>query len=71
LVLANYPQSYKLAAALLKKGFAELELGMKATGTKDLREVIRRFPGADESRRAQAKLREIGAPTTAPRSSAH
>jgi tol-pal system protein YbgF len=70
LVLANYPQSYKLAAALLKKGFAELELGMKATGTKDLREVERRFPGADEARRAQAKLKEIGATTAAPRSSA-
>jgi len=69
LVLANYPQSYKLAAALLKKGFAELELGMKATGTKDLREVVRRFPAADESRRAQAKLKDIGATTTAPRSS--
>jgi tol-pal system protein YbgF len=69
LVLANYPQSYKLAAALLKKGFAELEMGMKATGTKDLREVVRRFPGADEARRAQAKLKEIGATTTAPRSS--
>ncbi len=70
LVLANYPQSYKLAASLLKKGFAELELGMKATGTKDLREVVRRFPGSDEARRAQAKLREIGAPATAPRTSA-
>jgi len=69
-VLANYPQSYKLAAALLKKGFAELEMGMKATGTKDLREVVRRFPGADEARRAQAKLKEIGAPVTPPRSSA-
>jgi len=70
LVLANYPQSYKLAAALLKKGFAELEMGMKATGTKDLREVVRRFPGADEARRAQAKLKEIGATTAAPHSSA-
>jgi tol-pal system protein YbgF len=69
-VLANYPQSYKLAAASLKKGFAELELGMKATGTKDLREVERRFPGSDEARRAQAKLREIGAPANPPRSSA-
>ena len=69
-VLANYPQSYKLAAALLKKGFAELELGMKATGTKDLREVERRFPSSDEARRAQAKLREIGAPASPPRSSA-
>jgi tol-pal system protein YbgF len=69
LVLANYPQSYKLAAALLKKGFAELELGMKATGTKDLREVAHRFPGSDEARRAQAKLREIGASATPGRSS--
>jgi tol-pal system protein YbgF len=67
LVLANYPQSYKLAAALLKKGFAELEMGMKATGTKDLRELVRRFPGADEARRAQAKLKEIGAATAVPR----
>jgi tol-pal system protein YbgF len=70
LVLANYPQSYKLAAALLKKGFAELELGMKATGTKDLREVARRFPSSDEARRAQAKLREIGATASPSRSSA-
>jgi tol-pal system protein YbgF len=71
LVLANYPQSYKLAAALLKKGFAELEMGMKATGTKDLRELVRRFPGADEARRAQAKLKEIGAATAVPRTSPH
>jgi tol-pal system protein YbgF len=70
LVLANYPQSYKLAAALLKKGFAELELGMKATGTKDLREVERRFPSSDETRRAQAKLREVGATASPSRSSA-
>src|SRR5208283_2482296 len=69
-VLANYPQSYKLAAASLKKGFAELELGMKATGSKDLREVERRFPGSDEARRAQAKLREIGVPANPTRSSA-
>jgi tol-pal system protein YbgF len=60
LVLGNYPQSYKLGAALLKKGFAQLELGMKASGAKDLREVVRRFPGSDEARRAQAKLKEIG-----------
>jgi tol-pal system protein YbgF len=69
-VLANYPQSYKLAAALLKKGFAELEMGMKATGTKDLREVERRFPSSDEARRAQAKLREIGTSASPTRSTA-
>jgi len=71
LVLANYPQSYKLAASLLKKGFAEQELGMKATGIKDLREVERRFPGSDEARRAQAKLKEIGATATPSRSAPH
>jgi len=63
-VLSNYPQSYKLAASLLKKGLAELELGMKATGTRDLKEVVRRFPGTDESRRASAKLKELGVPAT-------
>ena len=64
-VLNNYPQSYKLAASLLKKGTAELELGMKATGARDLKEVVRRFPGTDESRRASAKLKELGVPATA------
>jgi tol-pal system protein YbgF len=65
LVLNNYPQSYKLSASLLKKGMAELELGMKATGIRDLKEVVRRFPGSDESRRASAKLKELGVSTTA------
>jgi tol-pal system protein YbgF len=64
-VLVNFPKSFKLAASLLKKGMAELELGEKATGTRDLREVIRRFPGSDEARRAQAKLRDIGAASAA------
>jgi tol-pal system protein YbgF len=60
-VLANYPKSFKLAASLLKKASAEIELGMKASGIRDLREVERRFPGSDEARRAQAKLRDVGA----------
>jgi len=61
-VLANYPKSFKLAASLLKKGLAELELGKKTAATRDLRDVIRRFPGSDESRRATAKLHELGVP---------
>ena len=67
LVLSNYPKSYKLAAALLKKAMAEAELGMKASAARDWRDVVRRFPGTDEARRAQAKLREVGA-SAAPRS---
>jgi tol-pal system protein YbgF len=63
-VLTNYPKSFKLAASLLKKGMAEVELGLKTSATRDLREVVRRFPGSEEARRAQAKLHEIGAATT-------
>lgn len=69
IVMSNYPKSFKLAAAMLKKGFAELELGMKSSGIRDLRELVRRFPGSDESRRAQAKLKELGV-STAPRTPA-
>jgi len=60
-VLTNYPTSFKLGASLLKKAMAELELGLKTSGTRDLREVVRRFAGSDEAKRAQAKLHEIGA----------
>jgi tol-pal system protein YbgF len=60
-VLMNFPKSFKAAASLLKKGMAELELGQKASGVRDLRAVVSRYPGSDESRRAQAKLHEIGA----------
>jgi tol-pal system protein YbgF len=61
-VLTNYPNSFKLAASLFKKAMAELESGKKAAGTRDLRDVVRRFPGSDESRRATAKLHELGVP---------
>ncbi len=60
LVLQNYPHSFKLGASLLKRGMAELEVGQKAAATRDLRDVVRRFPGSDEARRAQAKLKEMG-----------
>jgi tol-pal system protein YbgF len=60
LVLQNYPHSFKLGASLLKRGMAELEVGQKAAASRDLRDVVRRFPGSDEARRAQAKLKEMG-----------
>jgi len=66
-VLVNYPHSFKLADSLLKKAMAEQELGMKTSATRDLRDVVRRFPGSDSARRAQAKLREMGVATTASR----
>lgn len=65
-VLDNYPKSFKLAAARLKKGMALLELGQRASALRELREVIRRHPATEEERRARAKLRELGvaAPAT-------
>jgi tol-pal system protein YbgF len=67
-VLMEYPHSFKLRASLLKKGMAELELGEKASGIRDLRAVVTRFPGSDESRRASAELRGMG---VSPRPAAH
>jgi tol-pal system protein YbgF len=67
-VLNNYPKSFKLAPARLKKGMAQIELGQKNPGIKELREVIKRYPGTEEERRARAKLKDLGvaASATAP-----
>ena len=59
-VLQNFPKSFKLAPARVKKGLALLELGQKASGIRELREVVRRYPGTEEERRARAKLKELG-----------
>ena len=64
-VLNNYPKSFKLAPARYKKGMALLELGQKNSGIKELREVVKRFPGTEEERRARAKLKDMGVAVTA------
>ncbi|HUL15029.1 MAG TPA: tol-pal system protein YbgF [Terriglobales bacterium] len=64
-VLNNYPKSFKLAPALFKKGMALLELGQKTSGVRQLREVVKRYPGTEEERRARAKLKELGVTVSA------
>jgi len=64
-VLTNYPKSFKLAPARLKKGMAQLELGQKTQGIRELREVVKRYPGTEEERRARAKLRDLGVAASA------
>jgi tol-pal system protein YbgF len=64
-VLTNYPKSFKLAPARLKKGMALIELNQKTSGVKELREVVKRYPGTEEERRARAKLKELGAAVSA------
>jgi len=63
-VLTNYPKSFKLEPALLKKGFALIELGQKTAGVRSLREVIRRYPGTEEERKARSRLKELGVSTS-------
>ena len=58
-VLLNYPKSFKVAPARLKKGLALLEMGQQSSAVRELREVVRRHPGTDEARRANAKLHEL------------
>jgi tol-pal system protein YbgF len=65
LVLTNYPRSFKLAAASLKKGEAMLATGQKASALRQFRSVVSRYPGTDESRRAEVHVKELS-PRTAP-----
>jgi len=66
-VLTNYPKSFKLGPARLRKGMALLELGQKNAGVRELREVVKRYPGSDEDRIARTKLKELGVSVTATR----
>jgi tol-pal system protein YbgF len=59
-VLENYPKSFKLAPARLKKALALIEVGEKTTAIRELRNVLRLYPGTEEERRARAKLKELG-----------
>src|ERR1700680_2072042 len=64
-VLTAYSHSFKVAPARLKKALANIELGQKATGVRELREIVKRYPGTEEDRRARAKLKEMSASLSA------
>jgi len=66
-VLTNYPKSFKLAPARLRKGMALIELGQKNSAVREFREVVKRYPGTEEDRQARAKLKELGVAATATR----
>jgi tol-pal system protein YbgF len=60
-VIENFPRSFKTATARMRKGFCLAELGQKASAVRELRNVVRLYPGTDEAKRAAAKLKEMGA----------
>jgi tol-pal system protein YbgF len=59
-VINNYPKSFKIAPAHLKRALALIALGEKNSGVSELRMVVKSYPGTDEEKRAKAKLQELG-----------
>ncbi len=58
-VLENYPDSNKTAAALLKQGYAFAELGEKANARLLLKELIKKHPKSNEATYAKEKLKKL------------
>jgi tol-pal system protein YbgF len=60
-VIEKFPKSFKTASARMRKGYCLAELGEKAAAIRELRAVVRQYPGTDEAKRSAAKLKELGA----------
>jgi len=58
-VLNKYPSSRKVSSALLKKGFAYLELGNAAKGKSALKEVLEKYPRTQEASLAEARMAKL------------
>ena len=59
-VLTRFPTGDRVASALLKKGYAYLEMGQKAQGIVQLQAVVCEHPGKDEAALARQRLQELG-----------
>lgn len=55
----RYPQSDKVAGALLRQGFAFAELGEKLNARLVLQDVVEKYPQSPESARAKQKLKSL------------
>jgi tol-pal system protein YbgF len=58
-LLTHFPESNKAPDALLKLGYAQLEMGRRAEGERTLRDVMARYPGGDVARLAESRLRAL------------
>ena len=57
-LIGNYSDGDKIPDAILKKGFALIEMGNQSEGISVLKELISRFPLSEEASLAQQKIRE-------------
>jgi len=58
-VITNYTHSSKVAPAMLEKGRALMKTKKTTSAQHEFRELMRRFPGTDEARKAEGELRSI------------
>jgi tol-pal system protein YbgF len=58
-LINEYRDGDKIPAAMLKKGFALIEMGNQNEGTTALKQLISTFPLSEEASLAQQKIREI------------
>jgi tol-pal system protein YbgF len=59
-VVTRYPQSDKVAGALLKKGYSYIALGERAQGVVQLQYVIHEHPNTQEAALARQRLKQLG-----------
>jgi len=65
-VLQQYAGGNKAAAALLKKGYALIELGQRDAGVRELNSLIARYPRSVEATQARERLRQLTSRKTSP-----
>lgn len=58
-VLKKYPKSKKVPGALLKQGFAFIELGDNKTGKVILEKLVENYPGSKQAELAKKQIEEI------------
>lgn len=59
-VINNFPNSYKIAAAHLKKGYALLEMNKNSQGIQELRALVENYPHSEEAKLARDRLSRLG-----------
>ena len=62
-VVTRYPRSDKVPGALLKKGYAYINLGEKAQGVVQLQYVVHEHPNTQEASLARQRLKQLGIET--------
>lgn len=58
-LITNYADGDKIPDAILKKGFALIEMGEQSQGIDVLKELISRFPLSEEASLGQQKINEV------------